>query len=101
VGFKQLSAATSLEPETLRKWEVGETYDVPFRGVILYARQVGITLDELVEAAGLSNDAEPQTAQRAPDDAMPELAKGASDLAASREVARRRSRSSRPGRPRA
>lgn len=51
VGFKQLYAATGLEPETLRKWEVGETYDVPLRGVLLYAREVGITLDELVEAA--------------------------------------------------
>jgi len=56
VGFKQLAAATGLEPETLRKWEVGETYDVPLRGVLLYAREVGITLDELVDAA-LASDA--------------------------------------------
>lgn len=47
VGFKQLAAATGLEPETLRKWEVGEIAEPPLRGVLLYAREVGITLKEL------------------------------------------------------
>lgn len=50
-GFKQLTAATGLEPETLRKWEVGEISEPPFRGVLIYARVVGIPLEELVEAA--------------------------------------------------
>lgn len=51
IGFKQLAAATDLEPETLRKWEVGEIAEPPLRGVLIYARVVGISLEELVEAA--------------------------------------------------
>jgi transcriptional regulator with XRE-family HTH domain len=51
IGFKQLAAATGLEPETMRQWEVGKIAEPPLRGVLLYAREVGITMEELVEAA--------------------------------------------------
>lgn len=55
-GFKQIAAATGVDPETLRKWEVGDIYELPLRGALRYARTVGITLEEL-EAAALSAEA--------------------------------------------
>lgn len=75
VGFKQLHEATGLEPETLRKWEVGETYDVPLRGVLLYAREVGITLEEIVEAA-----LGPAANRRAAAEVDPDVAAAEADL---------------------
>lgn len=51
VGYKQLYAVTGMDRETLRKWETGDTYDVPLRGVLLYARAVGISLEELEAVA--------------------------------------------------
>lgn len=69
VGYKQLYDVTGLDRETLRKWETGDTYDVPLRGVLLYARAVGITLDELVDAASGVSVGAPRGESRAIADA--------------------------------
>jgi hypothetical protein len=56
VSWKRLSAAVGLEPETMMMWERGVTRDPPVGKVLLYAREVGITLEELA-ATVLASDA--------------------------------------------
>jgi transcriptional regulator with XRE-family HTH domain len=93
-GFKQLSAATSVEQETLRKWETGETYEVPLRGVLIYARIVGISLAELEEAA-LPSPAESEPAHRDREARVRDAAAALGDVSAARGEGERPKRSSR------
>lgn len=51
VSWKRLERATELEDETMMRWERGATNDPPLTKALLFAREVGISLDELVETA--------------------------------------------------
>lgn len=60
VSWKRLEKATGLEDQTMMRWERGVTKDPPLSKVLLYAREVGISLEELA-AAVLPNGAQVDT----------------------------------------
>lgn len=51
VSWKRLERVVGLEDQTMMRWERGVTKDPPISKVLLYAREVGISLTELADAA--------------------------------------------------
>lgn len=47
VSWKRLEKAVGLEDETMMRWERGTTKDPPITKALLFAREVGISLEEL------------------------------------------------------
>lgn len=47
ISWKRLEKAVGVEDQTMMRWERGVTKDPPIGKVLLYAREVGITLEEL------------------------------------------------------
>ena len=86
IGYKQLYAATGMDRETLRKWETGDTYDVPLRGALLYALEVGISVEELVRTALASEPGADESARQRAEAAL----RRAAELAAQAQARRGR-----------
>ena len=51
VSWDRLKRKVKASDEAMQKWERGETKDPPLTKALLFAREVGISLEELAEAA--------------------------------------------------
>lgn len=56
VSWKRLEQAVGVEDQTMMRWERGATLDPPIGKVLLYAREVGISLEELAGVLLPSDD---------------------------------------------